>query len=180
MLSSHALQVRMNHIHPPITFLPYSSFRRFILNHGLIGNASCHKYTYNTLGIPADIRVHESTMKMCEINFLCVHKKLRSKRLAPVLIKEITRRVNLRDIWQAVYTAGVVLPRPLGRCRYYHRSLNPKKLIEIKFSRLQPRMTMARTIKLYKLPDTPQCHTQPLTPQDLPGAHKLLTEYLKK
>ena len=41
-----------------------------------------------------------SVMKMCEINFLCVHKKLRSKRLAPVLIKEVTRRVNLLDVWQ--------------------------------------------------------------------------------
>ena len=30
----------------------------------------------------------------------------RSKRLAPVLIKEITRRVNLTGRWQAVYTAG--------------------------------------------------------------------------
>ncbi|CAN0561647.1 unnamed protein product, partial [Ectocarpus sp. 12 AP-2014] len=30
----------------------------------------------------------------------------------------------------AVYTAGVVLPTPLACCRYYHRSLNPKKLIE--------------------------------------------------
>jgi glycylpeptide N-tetradecanoyltransferase len=39
-------------------------------------------------------------IKMVEINFLCVHKKLRSKRLAPVLIKEITRRVNLKGIWQ--------------------------------------------------------------------------------
>ena len=37
---------------------------------------------------------------MVEINFLCVHKKLRTKRLAPVLIKEITRRVNLEGVWQ--------------------------------------------------------------------------------
>ena len=36
-----------------------------------------------------------------EVNFLCVHKKLRSKRLAPVLIKEITRRVNVCGIFQA-------------------------------------------------------------------------------
>ncbi|CAN0458476.1 unnamed protein product, partial [Laminaria digitata] len=33
---------------------------------------------------------------------------------------------------QAVYTAGVVLPTPLACCRYYHRSLNPKKLIEVR------------------------------------------------
>ena len=30
------------------------------------------------------------------------------------------------------------------------------QLIAVGFSRLQPRMTMARTLKLYKLPDAPQ------------------------
>lgn len=55
--------------------------------------------------------------RMVEINFLCVHKKLRSKRVAPVLIREITRRVNLEGIFQAVYTAGVVLPKPVSTCR---------------------------------------------------------------
>lgn len=53
-----------------------------------------------------------------EINFLCVHKKLRDKRVAPVLIREITRRVNLEGIFQAVYTAGVVLPKPVATCRF--------------------------------------------------------------
>lgn len=93
---------------------------------------------------------------LVEVNFLCVHKKLRSKRLAPVLIKEITRRVNRRGLFQAAYTAGVVLPKPVACCRYWHRSLNPKKLIEVGFSRLAPRMTTTRTIKLYALPDAPQ------------------------
>ena len=54
---------------------------------------------------------------MVEINFLCVHKKLRSKRVAPVLIREITRRVNRQGLFQAVYTAGVVLPKPVATCR---------------------------------------------------------------
>jgi glycylpeptide N-tetradecanoyltransferase len=82
-------------------------------------------------GIPAQLVVYGNERKMVEINFLCVHKKLRSKRLAPVLIREITRRVNLTGIFQAVYTAGVVLPKPVSVCRYWHRSLNPKKLIEV-------------------------------------------------
>ena len=37
--------------------------------------------------------------------------------------------------------------------RYWHRSLNPKKLIEVKFSHLKQNMTMQRTIKLYRLPE---------------------------
>lgn len=67
--------------------------------------------------------------KMVEINFLCVHKKLRSKRVAPVLIREITRRVNLQGIFQAVYTAGVVLPKPVGTCRWVWDTLCAQSLL---------------------------------------------------
>lgn len=52
--------------------------------------------------IPARVCVHGVEMEAAEVNFLCVHKKLRSKRLAPVLIKEITRRVNHTGVFQAV------------------------------------------------------------------------------
>merc|ERR1711972_377524 len=131
-------------------------------------------------GIPATIQAYDRTIQMVEINFLCVHKKLRSKRLAPVLIKEITRRVNKENVWQAVYTAGVVLPRPVSECRYYHRSLNPKKLIDVGFSHLGPRMTMARTIKLYKVPEQPQIPgMRAMKPSDVPRVSELVTGYLK-
>eukprot|EP00928_Gymnodinium_smaydae_P053835 TRINITY_DN37741_c0_g1_i1.p1 TRINITY_DN37741_c0_g1~~TRINITY_DN37741_c0_g1_i1.p1 ORF type:complete len:442 (-),score=96.83 TRINITY_DN37741_c0_g1_i1:321-1646(-) len=131
--------------------------------------------------IPAKIQAHDDVVNMVEINFLCVHKKLRSKRLAPVLIKEITRRANVNDIWQAVYTAGVVLPRPISECRYHHRSLNPKKLIDVGFSGLGPRMTMARTLKLYKLPESPQLSgMREMKEEDVPAVTELLTTYLKK
>jgi len=129
--------------------------------------------------VPVHVRVHDQVKGMAEINFLCVHKKLRTKRLAPVLIKEITRRVNLTDRWQAVYTAGVVLPKPVGRCRYYHRSLNPKKLIEARFSSLPPKITMASHLKNLKLPAKPSTHgLRLMRPEDVPGVHKLLNDYL--
>lgn len=37
--------------------------------------------------IPATVVANGQQLPMVEINFLCVHKKLRSKRLAPVMIK---------------------------------------------------------------------------------------------
>ncbi|KAK9917820.1 hypothetical protein WJX75_008609 [Coccomyxa subellipsoidea] len=132
-------------------------------------------------GVPAKMRACEATVSMVEINFLCVHKKLRQKRLAPVLIKEITRRVNLRGIWQAAYTAGVVLPKPVATAQYWHRSLNPKKLISVGFSRLAPRMTLARTLKLYKLPEQTQTPgLRPLKAEDAPQVAELLRVYLAK
>lgn len=131
--------------------------------------------------IPASIQVYGRKVKVVEINFLCVHKKLRSKRLAPVLIREITRRVNLTGIFQAVYTAGVVLPKPVTTCRYWHRSLNPRKLIDVNFSCLARNMTMARTIKLYKLPDQPKTPGfRKMEDKDVPQAFKLLSEHLSK
>ncbi|CAL4144211.1 unnamed protein product, partial [Meganyctiphanes norvegica] len=131
--------------------------------------------------VPANIRIYDHQQKMVEINFLCVHKKLRSKRLAPVLIKEITRRVNLTGIFQAVYTAGVLLPKPVASCRYWHRSLNPKKLIDVKFSHLGKNMTMQRTLKLFRLPtETVTKGFRRLQTADVDQCHALLQEYLLK
>lgn len=130
-------------------------------------------------GVPARIRVRDEVVNMAEINFLCVHKKLRTKRLAPVMIKEVTRRVHLENMWQAAYTAGVVLPTPIATCQYWHRSLNPKKLIDVGFSRLGARMTMSRTIKLYKLPEstvTPGFRKMEI--HDVPAVTRLIRNYL--
>uniref|UniRef100_A0A6I8R465 Glycylpeptide N-tetradecanoyltransferase n=1 Tax=Xenopus tropicalis TaxID=8364 RepID=A0A6I8R465_XENTR len=131
--------------------------------------------------VPASIRIYDTVKKMVEINFLCVHKKLRSKRVAPVLIREITRRVNLEGIFQAVYTAGVVLPKPVSTCRYWHRSLNPRKLVEVKFSHLSRNMTLQRTMKLYRLPDaTKTAGLRPMERKDIPMVQHLLNDYLKQ
>jgi len=131
--------------------------------------------------VPAHMRIYEKEKKLVEINFLCVHKKLRAKRLAPVLIREITRRVNITGIFQAVYTAGVVLPKPVGICRYWHRSLNPKKLIEVKFSHLSRNMTMQRHLKLYKLPEnTKTPGIREFKTSDVDAVTDLLNGYAKK
>jgi len=119
------------------------------------------------------------TFTSAEVNFLCVHKKLRSKRLAPVLIKEVTRRVNLTNVWQAIYTGGVVIPTPIGTCRYYHRNLNPQKLVDINFS-AQPRaMTMTRMKKHYSVGDIPKIPGfREMTRADITPVRELLTRFL--
>ncbi|CCD63182.1 putative glycylpeptide N-tetradecanoyltransferase [Caenorhabditis elegans] len=131
--------------------------------------------------VPQTVRVYDKTVNMVEINFLCVHKNLRSRRVAPVLIREITRRVNVTGIFQAAFTAGIVIPKPVSVCRYYHRSLNPRKLIDVRFSHLSAKMTMARTIKLYKLPEeTATRNLREMKSTDVPQVFKLLTTSLKQ
>jgi glycylpeptide N-tetradecanoyltransferase len=107
-------------------------------------------------GIPVTMQLNGKRVEMAEINFLCVHKQLRAQRLAPVLIKEITRRVNLRDRWSAVYTAGITFPTPVCNSTYWHRALNPKKLVDVQFSTLPPGTPLARYLKRLKLPNQKQ------------------------
>ncbi|XP_023488019.2 glycylpeptide N-tetradecanoyltransferase 2 isoform X1 [Equus przewalskii] len=159
-------------LRPPGWLLQWHCGVRVSSNKKLVGFISA---------IPANIRIYDSVKKMVEINFLCVHKKLRSKRVAPVLIREITRRVNLEGIFQAVYTAGVVLPKPVATCRYWHRSLNPRKLVEVKFSHLSRNMTLQRTMKLYRLPDvTKTSGLRPMEPRDIKAVRELTNTYLKQ
>jgi glycylpeptide N-tetradecanoyltransferase len=99
--------------------------------------------------------------------------------LAPVLIKEITRRVNQIGVFQGVYTAGVVLPIPVASAQYYHRSLNPKKLVQVGFSRVNHRMTMARMQKLYKMAEQPKHNLIDMTDEHVGGVQKLLSQYLE-
>lgn len=133
--------------------------------------------------VPATMGVSGKNVPMVEINFLCVHKRLRSKRLAPLLIKEVTRRVNLQGIWQAAYTAGVVLPVPISEARYWHRPLAPKKLVDVGFCHLPPRMTMKAFTKLHALPvagSTIGSGLRPFDPtKDAKMVAALLGSYLK-
>ncbi|KAM3159466.1 Glycylpeptide N-tetradecanoyltransferase [Lachancea thermotolerans] len=128
--------------------------------------------------VPATLRVRTKLVKSVEINFLCIHKKLRSKRLTPILIKEVTRRVNKQDIWQALYTAGVVLPSPAATCRYAHRPLNWSKLYEVGFTGLPANASKTQMIAKYTLPkeiDTPGL--RPLEEKDLDEVYDLLEKY---
>ena len=132
-------------------------------------------------GIPIHITVHGNQLSLVEINFLCVNSKFRSKRLAPVLIKEITRRVNLQNIWQAVYTSGTLLPRPIAATNYYHRNLNLQKLLDIRFTYLRPQLNLARAKKLYSLPKEVSINgLRKFETKDVPQVYELLEKHLSK
>eukprot|EP01105_Mastigella_eilhardi_P006100 TRINITY_DN1770_c0_g1_i1.p1 TRINITY_DN1770_c0_g1~~TRINITY_DN1770_c0_g1_i1.p1 ORF type:complete len:534 (+),score=188.15 TRINITY_DN1770_c0_g1_i1:32-1603(+) len=145
---------------------------------GVRGDKDGKMYGFIT-GIPVTIRISDRILHLAEINFLCVHKTLRSLRLAPLLISEVTRRVHLKGMFQAVYTAGVVLPNPISTCHYYHRSLNPRKLVDVGFSALNQRLTMSRALKLYHVPEkTATPGLRPMEPRDVSAVLELLTRYL--
>ncbi|BGP45991.1 glycylpeptide N-tetradecanoyltransferase [Rhodotorula kratochvilovae] len=129
-------------------------------------------------GVPMDLRIRNATKRVTEINYLCVHKKLRTKRLAPLLIQEVTRRTHLRGIFQAIYTSGTFLPTPFSRCQYYHRNLNPAKLVKLGFSAVPRNSTVARMVSQYRVPsETSIPGLRELEKRDLKQASRLLRAY---
>ena len=132
-------------------------------------------------GIPIQMRVRDKVLNCSEVNFLCVHKKLRSKRLAPVLIKEITRRCYVEGTFQAVYTVGSLLPTPVSTARYFHRAIDWEKLYDVGFSPLPHGSTKTRQIVRYKLPDTTATPgLREMEAKDVDAAVDLLKRYLAR
>lgn len=126
--------------------------------------------------IPTTIKVRERVIQSVEVNFLCIHKRLRSKRLAPLLIREVTRRVNLQGLFQALYTAGAELPGALCKVRYYHRPINFKKLVEVGFTMVPLGKSIDQMVLRYHLAKEHQLGSnfRPMAAADIPQVSQIL------
>lgn len=132
-------------------------------------------------GVPVTLRVQQASVQASEINFLTIHRKLRSKRLAPVLIKEVTRRCYMNGIYQALYTAGTLLPTPVSTCRYFHRSLDWEHLYKTGFSHMPPHSSELRQKLKYKLESTTSTKgLRAMKKEDVPAVRDLLTKHVDR
>jgi glycylpeptide N-tetradecanoyltransferase len=81
-------------------------------------------------GTPVQLRYDDESFTAAIINYLCVHGKLRRKRMMPVLISEITRRGQVNGIVPGIYTSDRMLHEPpVAVARYYHRVLDRNTLL---------------------------------------------------
>ena len=86
--------------------------------------------------IPILLRSNNHAFNCAQVNFLCIDKKYRSKNLAPLMITELVRRANFKNVYQAIFTSGKLFSSPLSTAKYYHRPLNFEKLYELGFAEL--------------------------------------------
>lgn len=65
--------------------------------------------------------------------------------------------------------------------RYYHRSLNIPKLVDVTFTHVPRNMTMARMIRLHKIAETTQISgCREMTPKDVDAVSNLFTKYMQR
>ncbi|XP_077595097.1 glycylpeptide N-tetradecanoyltransferase 2-like isoform X2 [Stigmatopora nigra] len=131
--------------------------------------------------VPGDVCVYHMEKRMVQIKLLCVHKKLRLKRMTPVLIRELARRVRRQGVAQAVYTAPVVLPTPISSSRLWHRPLNLRKLTELQYPGIRGDIPLQRALKFYRIPeDTKKPGLRLMTKNDIEGIREFLQGNLSK
>lgn len=98
-----------------------------------------------------------------------------------MLIKEVTRRCNLTGVFQAIYTVGAVLPTPISCARYYHRTINAEKLLEIGFSSVPIGMTKERYFARYTVPEQTQvANLRPMEKRDVGQVGRLMRRYMRR
>lgn len=74
-----------------------------------------------------------------------------------------------------------MLPTPIAQARYYHRSLNPKKLVDVNFSSKPRTHSMKIHEKIFAVPDELKISgVRPMVEGDVPKVRQFLVDYLSK
>lgn len=104
------------------------------------------------VGVPRQFMICGKKQKMAEINFLCVHAKLRDKRLAQIIISEMMRRCRIHKMPVQFYTSHHTKPTPFATNGYKLRFLNTQRLLDCGITRTNATESYKQTIAKYKLP----------------------------
>lgn len=130
-------------------------------------------------GIPIKIKLNGDVQTWCSVNFLCVHARLRSKNLAPVLIFELARRVRLHKVFRAVFSGGSIPSKPFAKTQYLHRPLNLKKMSLCGFYPIS-KSAMVSAQKRFALPQLVHNNIHPFCKNDVEGITNLFRESSQK
>lgn len=98
-----------------------------------------------------------------------------------MLIKEVTRACHSSGVFQAIYTGGIVIPTPISCARYYHRTINASKLIEVGFTAVPQGMPRSAFEARYRLPkETRTKGLREMEQKDITAVGKLLRRFVRK
>lgn len=132
-------------------------------------------------GTVIDMQFGKKIVKTVDVNFLCVHPKLRKKGLAVFLMKELARRSTMKNVSQGYFTTDVYLPKPFARVQTYCRAINLRILVETKFTKIIDGVRMQDAELSLKLPtDLPNTNFIPMKEEHVTQTYESLNKYFQK
>ena len=139
---------------------------------GNIGAISCIKTN--------EMQLYNKRHNTASVEIFCVHKKLRQKGVAELLMNE-TKRVVLseRDIKIGKFMTQVYVPTPVCKIEYYHRPINYGKLNRLNYVSIKSD-TNNQTVGESFMISTKNTACEKLTESNIEKAYELLCEYQDK
>ena len=130
---------------------------------------------------PIHYKINSAIIETFTVDFLCVHQDLRGKRLAPILMKELSIRLQkLGMSTGSIFSTRTVLNfHPITSPSYYYRPIDIEKLISS--GQVKSIQSAERLRNQFKVDFTPliKCfHT--LTEKDIPEALDLMHKEINK
>lgn len=96
-------------------------------------------------------KIFEKGLQVADINYLCIHPKLRGKGLAQMFIDEITRNMCNDNIVVGSFTTQRYIPTPICKTEFYHRPLNYEKLYNANFIRLESNISLDKGVSTFMI-----------------------------
>jgi glycylpeptide N-tetradecanoyltransferase len=98
----------------------------------------------------AKFQVFERELEIADVNYLCIHQKLREKGLAQMFIDEISRYAACNEnVIVGSFTTQRYVPTPMCRVEFYHRPLNYEKLYNANFIFLENGVSLDKAVSMF-------------------------------
>jgi glycylpeptide N-tetradecanoyltransferase len=138
-----------------------------------------HKLVGFIAAVPMVMRVYNKVVPIYHAKLLGVHQKLRGKKLAKVIVKELVRRLSLNSklVQQGLFVLGVNKPDFFRVCesKMYGLIFDFPKMAEIGFCNPRGSPPVAKPEQIVKVTGL-----RPLTEADLPQCYDFVTNYLAR
>src|SRR6056300_992939 len=135
------------------------------------------KHTQKLIGLisltPFNMKLNDKEAKSVQVNFLCVHKDYRNRKLVGYLVTEAKRISEGKNRNQSIATIHSSIPGSILKATYWHRLINVAKLSKCGFYQTnQPKS------KMFEIRGNSQFRK--MTSKDVPKVTRILKEYFKK
>lgn len=121
---------------------------------------------------PLNLKLNNTERRAIQVNFLCVHKDYRNKKLVEHLITEAKRITENKNIYQSIATIHNPIPGSILKASYWHRLINTNKLSKYGFCEIDRSKT-----NFFKIRG--RSYFRKMTSKDIPKVTKILKEYFK-
>jgi len=135
------------------------------------------KHTQKIIGLisltPFTMKLNNKEVKSVQVNFLCVHKDYRNRKLVGYLVTEAKRISESKNRNQSIATIHNSIPGSILKASYWHRLIDVEKLVKVGFyqtDRLKEKYFEVRGNSQFRK----------MTPKDVPKVTQILKDYFKK